>query len=185
MSKSQSLSSSDSENLTAVNQNCTNVDVTNNNGPSELQEVGGINEKSIQSDVNSDLIDQSQYVAQNSRADLTLNLPSSCSRNEMKCLLCSFTHPNAEKIEEHINREHFDVTSPSVSNEEGKTNFCCPFCSLTFNQARYLEAHVNVAHENIVSPQKVRSLNFLIAFFFYFKNVFVNFTLIFDLFTGE
>lgn len=151
----------DSDTPVPVNKNCTNVDIINNNDRSELQELEDIDEKiSDQSDVNVDSSDLPPDVAHTSRTDLTLNLKSSFSQNEMKCLLCSYTHPNAEKIEQHINREHFDVTSPSVSNEGSNTsNFKCPLCPLTFNQARYLEAHVNVAHENIVSPQKVSYIN--------------------------
>jgi len=146
---------SGSDSGTSLNRNCTNVDIINNNSP-ELQELEDI-EKSAQSDINSTEA-LPENIAHNSRTDLTLNLKSSSAKDEMKCLLCSYTHADPHKVEEHINREHFDVTSPSVSDEKSNiVNLKCPFCSLTFNQAKYLEGHVNVAHENIVSPQKVRN----------------------------
>lgn len=169
MSNSHPRSSIDSDSAETANQNCTNVDIINNNGSMEPQELE--DEQTIQSDMNSDSLNSSEDVAHSSRPDLTLNLKSSFSESEMKCLLCSYSHPNAEKIEEHINRVHFDATSPCVSNDGGDTsNFKCPFCSLAFNQSRYLEAHVNVAHDNIVSPQKVNVT--------FSRNIFISLALI-------
>lgn len=42
---------------------------------------------------------------------------------KFQCLLCDFTSTCPRKLEEHINRAHFDLTSPSVvANSNANTN---------------------------------------------------------------
>lgn len=51
---------------------------------------------------------------------------------DLQCLLCDFTSTCPRKLEEHINRAHFDLTSPSVmGNENANSNPDNPTLGLT------------------------------------------------------
>ncbi|XP_048478556.1 zinc finger-containing ubiquitin peptidase 1 [Plutella xylostella] len=102
----------------------------------------------------------------------------------VQCLLCDFKSTCPRKLEEHINRAHFDLTSPSVLGNAnanpatleldnptlnatlaltsamaltpgpGTSSYQCPICEKEFSNGSEAEVHVNVEHKDILSPQK-------------------------------
>jgi hypothetical protein len=113
------------------------------------------------------------------RSQLALNLKQRSSpakhETEQQCPLCPFRHASPLLLEEHINRQHFDLTSPSFPPQSpasslgavgGVTsafgarrrdvNYNCPFCARIFHDSPDLELHVNIEHKDILSPSKVR-----------------------------
>ena len=67
--------------------------------------------------------------------------------------MCPYNSESLQKLEEHINREHFDLTSPSVPQESpqtGDSTFNCPFCITSFTNSSDLELHVNFEHKDIL-----------------------------------
>lgn len=115
------------------------------------------------------------------RSQLALNLKQRSSPAkqdiEQQCPLCPFRHASPLLLEEHINRQHFDLTSPSFpppspasslgavggatttfggsARRRGDVNYNCPFCARIFHDSPDLELHVNIEHKDILSPSKV------------------------------
>lgn len=137
-----------------VNNNATNVCPLTDNKPDNNIPENTKNTQNKNPNLELNMLSSKSIEFRKSN-DLTLNLRSKTA-TEIKCLLCSYTDINAAKIEEHINRQHFDLTSPSMCNEVNEsTNFVCPFCPKAFESTNYLESHVNVNHRDILSPLKV------------------------------
>ena len=100
------------------------------------------------------------------RTQLNLNLkenivhsPSRVQNKKHKCMLCGYNANSSAQLEEHINRDHFDMTSPSALASNPSTpakNFRCPLCIWSFQNSQDLEFHVNVEHKDILSPAKVK-----------------------------
>lgn len=95
------------------------------------------------------------------RSQLALNLSSSSAISMMtpglhKCPMCTYSNENTAQLEEHINRQHFDLTSPSFPIESPSGCYSCPLCSKSFFNSSDLEFHVNIEHKDILSPGKVR-----------------------------
>ncbi|XP_039287859.1 zinc finger-containing ubiquitin peptidase 1 isoform X1 [Nilaparvata lugens] len=97
------------------------------------------------------------------RSQLALNLRSSASGSSskptlQKCPMCPYADESAALLEEHINRQHFDLTSPSFLADSPSTAFAavysCPLCAQTFQNSPDLELHVNIEHKDILSPAK-------------------------------
>lgn len=95
------------------------------------------------------------------RSQLVLNL-SGRSTDKLKtpgtqkCPMCTYCNDNTAQLEEHINRKHFDLTSPSFPVDSSSGSYNCPLCAQTFLNASDLELHVNIEHKDILSPGKVR-----------------------------
>ncbi|KAL7646687.1 UNVERIFIED_CONTAM: hypothetical protein RMT77_001940 [Armadillidium vulgare] len=109
-----------------------------------------------------------------SRNHLSLNLKQKEKKNSMKfsnkdhitasdlqkvtqCPICNIKERSPTLMQEHVNRAHFDLTSPSfprMSPEEGIITFSCPLCLKHFETTPDLELHVNIAHKDILSPAK-------------------------------
>ncbi|XP_063903815.1 zinc finger-containing ubiquitin peptidase 1-like [Zophobas morio] len=83
------------------------------------------------------------------RSSLALKLKSSAPK--LQCPMCSYTSTSPNELEEHVNRRHFDLTSPSVGGTTGEV-FACPLCVKSFNSAPDLELHVNIEHRDVLSP---------------------------------
>lgn len=88
--------------------------------------------------------------------------------------MCQYTSDSAQRLEEHMNRAHFDLTSPSLANNDNSTNVTnptlalttqsslhCPLCEKAFTNGAELEVHVNIEHRDILSPQKVVNIIYL------------------------
>uniref|UniRef100_A0A2L2YQB0 Zinc finger-containing ubiquitin peptidase 1 n=1 Tax=Parasteatoda tepidariorum TaxID=114398 RepID=A0A2L2YQB0_PARTP len=102
------------------------------------------------------------------RANLSLNLnPNKYKKvllsprgsDHSLCPLCDYSNKCPTKLQEHVNRQHFDLTSPSIpefSNNDSGSNspFLCPLCDRNFDSSRDVELHVNVDHNDILSPIK-------------------------------
>ncbi|XP_075210718.1 zinc finger-containing ubiquitin peptidase 1-like [Lycorma delicatula] len=97
------------------------------------------------------------------RSQLALNLRSSTTASFtksslQKCPMCSYTNESAVQLEEHINRQHFDLTSPSFPADSPSSTYepvySCPLCIQTFQNSPDLELHVNIEHKDILSPAK-------------------------------
>ncbi|XP_058796187.1 zinc finger-containing ubiquitin peptidase 1-like isoform X2 [Phymastichus coffea] len=74
-----------------------------------------------------------------------------------ECPMCPYSSDSPSKLEEHINRQHFDLTSPSIppgSPPTRDSTFNCPFCVTSFPNSSDLELHVNIEHKDILSPAK-------------------------------
>ncbi|KRT79699.1 Peptidase [Oryctes borbonicus] len=80
-----------------------------------------------------------------------LNLKLKNPSPTLQCPMCQYNSNSPGELEEHINRQHFDLTSPSVANCAGEV-FSCPLCVKTFNSAPDLELHVNIEHRDVLSP---------------------------------
>ncbi|XP_071517423.1 zinc finger-containing ubiquitin peptidase 1-like isoform X3 [Panulirus ornatus] len=105
------------------------------------------------------------------RAQLSLNLNQWDKRNRLAspgsrsplldnrvttCPICGMKEPSPARLEEHVNRAHFDLTSPSfpaVTPQE-EVIFTCPLCMKQFESSPDLELHVNIEHKDILSPAK-------------------------------
>lgn len=97
------------------------------------------------------------------RSQLALNLSGTSASSLMtpglqKCPMCTYSNENTSQLEEHINRQHFDLTSPSFPVDSPSGFYNCPLCAQTFFNAADLELHVNIEHKDILSPGKVRVL---------------------------
>ncbi|CAG9817600.1 unnamed protein product [Phaedon cochleariae] len=83
------------------------------------------------------------------RLNLDLKLKSNAAR--LQCPMCNYTSLSPNELEEHVNRSHFDLTSPSVSNGTVEM-YVCPLCVKNFKSPADLELHVNIEHRDILSP---------------------------------
>nr|XP_008196849.1 PREDICTED: zinc finger with UFM1-specific peptidase domain protein isoform X1 [Tribolium castaneum]XP_975082.2 PREDICTED: zinc finger with UFM1-specific peptidase domain protein isoform X1 [Tribolium castaneum] len=83
------------------------------------------------------------------RSSLALKLKSAAPR--MQCPMCNYTSNSPNELEEHVNRRHFDVTSPSMGGTTSEI-YSCPLCVKSFNSAPDLELHVNIEHRDVLSP---------------------------------
>lgn len=84
---------------------------------------------------------------------------ASSEQKTIHCPICNLSEKSPTLLEQHINRAHFDLTSPSFSSitpENEVITFSCPLCLKHFETSPDLELHVNVAHKDILSPAKVR-----------------------------
>ncbi|XP_049853497.1 zinc finger-containing ubiquitin peptidase 1-like isoform X1 [Schistocerca gregaria] len=102
------------------------------------------------------------------RSQLALDLRASASPGPnpackksvqpQQCPMCSYTSLDPLQLEEHINRQHFDLTSPSFppATPPGleESVYSCPLCVRTFQNSPDLELHVNIEHKDILSPAK-------------------------------
>ncbi|XP_018577334.1 zinc finger with UFM1-specific peptidase domain protein-like [Anoplophora glabripennis] len=83
------------------------------------------------------------------RSNLALKLKSSAPK--LQCPMCNYTSLSPNELEEHVNRSHFDLTSPSLGGTTEEI-FSCPLCVNSFKSAPDLELHVNIEHRDILSP---------------------------------
>ncbi|GIX96141.1 hypothetical protein CDAR_46281 [Caerostris darwini] len=101
------------------------------------------------------------------RANLSLNLNpgrlkkvllSPRGNDQSVCPLCDYCNKSPTKLQEHVNRQHFDLTSPSfpefLNNDGGVSPFLCPLCDRNFESSQDVELHVNVDHSDVLSPVK-------------------------------
>lgn len=107
---------------------------------------------------------------QRSKLSLNLKYQSNCnglvSENDrcdilndvvINCPICGHTETSPNRLQEHVNRQHFDLTSPSfpaLSPLESLNSFNCPLCVRQFQAGSDLELHVNIEHKDILSPAK-------------------------------
>ncbi|XP_065339015.1 zinc finger-containing ubiquitin peptidase 1-like isoform X2 [Cloeon dipterum] len=130
------------------------------------------------------LVEKRQPQGSPLRSQMSLNLKQKSSPAksapvvEQLCPLCPYKNSNPLLLEEHINRAHFDLTSPSfppadpTSHYNGgfaplatfsggatarQKDYHCPFCSRSFYDTPDLELHVNIEHKDILSPCKPAS----------------------------
>lgn len=100
-----------------------------------------------------------------SRAQLSLNLnqqrkrdaPITPSPGVPSCPICGLQESSPRRLEEHVNRAHFDLTSPSFPavTIRQEVVLTCPLCMKQFESTPDLELHVNIQHKDILSPAKV------------------------------
>ncbi|CAK9817528.1 Zinc finger-containing ubiquitin peptidase 1 [Anthophora quadrimaculata] len=88
-----------------------------------------------------------------------LNLQLRCHASPklpvQECPMCPYSSDSPLRLEEHINRQHFDLTSPSFPPESPPSRdgvFNCPLCITSFPNSSDLELHVNIEHKDILSP---------------------------------
>jgi uncharacterized C2H2 Zn-finger protein len=87
---------------------------------------------------------------QRSRAHMSLDVRS--DKDEEVCPLCPHRESDPSKLQEHVNRCHFDLTSPADASTSEK--FVCPMCSLVASSLIEMERHMDQVHSDILSPQK-------------------------------
>lgn len=81
--------------------------------------------------------------------------PTPCESTVTQCPICGHCESSPTKLQEHVNRRHFDLMSPSfpdVSPVDGDSPFNCPLCVRHFESSPDLELHVNMEHRDILSP---------------------------------
>jgi len=89
------------------------------------------------------------------RSGLNLQLRSHATPKlpVQECPMCPYSSDSPLRLEEHINRQHFDLTSPSFPPESPPTRdgvFNCPLCVTSFPNSSDLELHVNIEHKDIL-----------------------------------
>ena len=100
------------------------------------------------------------------RSGLNLQLRSHASPKPpiQECPMCPYTSDSPLRLEEHINRQHFDLTSPSFPPEESPPSrdgvFNCPLCITSFPNSSDLELHVNIEHKDILRYTEILSNSF-------------------------
>lgn len=72
--------------------------------------------------------------------------------SDVRCPLCDYVDLDTDRLQQHVNRMHFDPGSP---RRPGTVDFPCPICPLAFDHCDSLETHINEEHHDIVSPQSV------------------------------
>lgn len=72
--------------------------------------------------------------------------------SDVRCPLCDYVDLDTDRLQQHVNRMHFDPGSP---RRPGTVDFPCPICPLAFEDCDSLETHINEEHHDIVSPQSV------------------------------
>lgn len=72
--------------------------------------------------------------------------------SDVRCPLCDYVDLDTDRLQQHVNRMHFDPGSP---RRPGTVDFPCPICPLAFDHCDNLETHINEEHHDIVSPQSV------------------------------
>lgn len=89
--------------------------------------------------------------------------------SDVRCPLCDYVDLDTDRLQQHVNRMHFDPGSP---RQDGLVDFPCPICPLAFDHCDNLETHINEEHQHFVSPQTVTSLgpqifnvHFIVHFF--------------------
>ena len=88
------------------------------------------------------------------------NTNQSEAQSPLSCPMCNFQEDDPLKLQEHVNRKHFDLTSPafiqqpSQSTTSSSKSFSCPLCTITFSTSSHLEKHVNLDHKDVISPMK-------------------------------
>lgn len=133
-----------------------------NDGDSVINDLNSINNNTIENeDLNPNTAEESTQSRHFKRPNLELNLKTK-EPIEIKCLMCSYSHTSAKEVEQHINRKHFDLTSPSIS-EEKPSSFNCPCCPEVFQTYGNLEGHVYYQHADVISPTGVSTVFFLIV----------------------
>lgn len=89
------------------------------------------------------------------RSGLNLQLRSHASPKlpVQECPMCPYSSDSPLRLEEHINRQHFDLTSPSFPPDSPPLRdgvFNCPLCVTSFPNSSDLELHVNIEHKDIL-----------------------------------
>lgn len=79
-----------------------------------------------------------------------------------RCPLCEHACKDPVKLEEHVNRVHFDPQSPAEAMknlDNTKTPTCklpCPLCTAFYSTSLELERHVNHDHSDVLSPMTTK-----------------------------
>uniref|UniRef100_A0A0A9WT43 Zinc finger-containing ubiquitin peptidase 1 n=4 Tax=Lygus hesperus TaxID=30085 RepID=A0A0A9WT43_LYGHE len=130
----------------------------NNNNNNNIQFYrGGDDEKKENGDVAAAWSSpQRSQLALNLKSSASPSLPKPVNMIKFDCPLCSFGAEDVSHLEEHINRQHFDLTSPSVVADSPVRPhmYNCPLCVRAFENTPDLELHVNIEHKDILSPAK-------------------------------
>ncbi|KAK5641977.1 hypothetical protein RI129_010524 [Pyrocoelia pectoralis] len=120
--------------------------------PCKSQKCNNINlNLSSKSILNGDISPSKSSHGQGSPLRTSLNLKLRSPVPLLHCPMCRYTSVSPDELEEHINRQHFDLTSPSFGGCTGEV-FSCPLCFKGFDTAPDLELHVNIEHRDILSP---------------------------------
>ena len=128
----------------------------NNNNNNDFFNVQG--EKLKNGDIPSWGSPQRSQLALNLRTNTAPTISKTNLQYMFECPLCSYGGDSVANLEEHINRQHFDLTSPSVNAEQASKHhslYSCPLCVNTFENTPDLELHVNIEHKDVLSPAKV------------------------------
>ena len=73
--------------------------------------------------------------------------------SSLTCPMCPHRERDPAKMEEHVNRRHFDLTSPAEISPS-TSSFSCPICSMVFGDPGSLQRHVNGDHGDVLSPNR-------------------------------
>lgn len=98
-----------------------------------------------------------------SKSGLSLNIKPSysgaASDHLIKCPLCEHKCKDPLKLEEHVNRAHFDPESPAKDCiTPTTTSLPCPLCTAKFSTSLLLERHVNHDHTDVLSPMTMTKI---------------------------
>lgn len=95
--------------------------------------------------------------------------------SDVRCPLCDYVDLDTDRLQQHVNRMHFDPGSP---RRPGTVDFPCPICPLAFDHCDSLESHITEEHHDIVNPRSVmftvRTLRKLHVFFILICDLFFN-----------
>lgn len=140
--------------------------VTSSPGPRAAALSGGAIQKRIRSSIGGSN-------SSPSRSSLTLDVkphrmtaplesPTSVA-DDLECPLCQFKDSDPIRLQDHVNRSHFDPNSPEDSKTAADNSVdtlpSCPICQQCYTSVIELERHVNIDHGDILSPEDKKDLN--------------------------
>lgn len=96
----------------------------------------------------------------------SLNASNTSLADLFQCPMCDHKDTDPVKLQEHVNRSHFDPASPIVVSNQNlsvapnaakddnvtPSSLPCPLCSSHYSNSLQLERHVNRDHSDILSP---------------------------------
>ena len=113
------------------------------------------------------------------QSSLCADQPSSQNEPLLNCPLCDHKCREPSKLEEHVNRVHFDPESPASTSDASSSNsglhrgqkrqqqknlnndvtpssLPCPLCTAYYATSLELERHVNRDHSDVLSPMTTK-----------------------------
>ena len=98
-------------------------------------------------------------LASHNSSTSSLHVVAAASEKQpFQCPMCEHQSDNPTKLEEHVNRNHFDPESPAASAASATaptstpSSLPCPLCSVHYSTSLELEKHVNRDHCDVLSP---------------------------------
>ncbi|XP_011495521.1 PREDICTED: zinc finger with UFM1-specific peptidase domain protein-like [Ceratosolen solmsi marchali] len=156
------LSSTTSQSTSIISRSVTTEKENSVSSMASLTSISSVNNNNNNTNHGNNVPESTAGHGSPLRSSLNLQLRSHATPKLpiQECPMCPYSSDCPLRLQEHINRQHFDLTSPSFPSESisaRDSKFNCPFCIILFPNASDLELHVNIEHKDILSPAKATS----------------------------